>query len=398
MAVPNNLNDLNLPQISVQQEQEVNDLLQTLNSSINAFTDTGQYPLSALIHVAVRIIDRYDYLAASPVPLFHPVSKKPANPRSATAETALLARRYLWAFVLVSREPVHPSKGSARAAQRRFIVKEIFNKRNELWYQHLALGVLVEDTLAITKTPSVVGSNASAQGQKRRSESVKKKVRRRERYMCKLSGALESVESDASGQELDAEREAEDTNDEEMQDDVREEQFEQFDIDKEDDDDEEEDPEPAESDGFGMNVDIELKNNGRMPLEVTHGVPWNPRDEKKALVMMIRPEKREDALGYLKSINANTTGGTGESLEGRALLLSQPDCGVPDPDPYWFNLHRAIGDIYWMAGGAEPRGFEDEDDEEEILQKVSEDSVGLVMAKLSVFEMVQNHRNLLMVH
>ncbi|KAJ7578657.1 hypothetical protein C8J56DRAFT_1170406 [Mycena floridula] len=435
MAIPNNLNDLNLPQISVQQEQEVTVLLQALNSSTDPFTDTGQYPLPVLIHAAVQIIDQYDYLAPN--------------------STALVARRYLWAFVLVSREPVHPSKSSARAAQRRFIVKEIFNKRNELWYQHLALGVLVEDTLAITKTPSVVGSNASAQGQKRRSESVKKKVRRRERYMCKLSGALESVESDASGQELDAEREAEDTNDEEMQDDVREEQFEQFDIDKEDDDDDEEDPEPVESDGSGMDVDIELKNNVRMSLEVAHGVPWNPRDEvrfnssshsacrsciwqykvlvravfgitlrshpdlptnalylghifysifsqflisfqwskqKKALVMVIRPEKRERALEHLKGLIANITGQTSESLEGRALLPSQPDCGVPDPDPYWFNLHQAIGDIYWMAGGAEPRGFEDEDDKEEILQKVSEDSISLVMAKLSVFEMVQQRR------
>ncbi|KAJ7581336.1 hypothetical protein C8J56DRAFT_262670 [Mycena floridula] len=389
------MDELQLPPITPAERVQLDNLRHDLQSSAAAFVDNASVSLSILIHLAICIIHAYDYEAEDAIQLFYPVQGTPARLKAADTSSATAVKQYLSAFVLVSREPLHESIAEAQAVQRGFIIRDILNKRSSLFRQHLKLKEIIEDTRSSTKKRSPTPATNSAEIRSPDS-SVGTNVRRRDRNICKISGTLELSESGTRAK-----------------------------------------PRPdsilqaADIQEFGLVGDVE------MSLEVVHGIPWNPRPgfsamiqsvfgvsvdnsecpenaillaqhlhsvfarflisfqwskEKGNLVMAIRPEKRELALRSLRACYSNVTGEPFHSLEGRCLLPSRPECHVAEPNRTWFDLHRVIGDVFWMTGGAEPRGFTD-DEEENVSKILSPDNVRLVMAKMDVFALGQRHQS-----
>ncbi|KAJ7814138.1 hypothetical protein B0H14DRAFT_3149530 [Mycena olivaceomarginata] len=52
---------------------------------------------------------------------------------------------------------------------------------------------------------------------------------------------------------------------------------------------------------------------------------------------------------------------------------------IADIDPKYFILHKFVGDIVWMCGGAEPVSDDEEDDEEDM---VADTNIGILLEKL----------------
>ncbi|KAJ6513146.1 hypothetical protein C8R45DRAFT_335918 [Mycena sanguinolenta] len=66
-------------------------------------------------------------------------------------------------------------------------------------------------------------------------------------------------------------------------------------------------------------------------------------------------------------------------------LRPRSDTGIADMDPKYFTLHKYIGDIVWMAGGADP--VSDEEDEEEAQKVLSGRSLDVFIERLRCPEM-----------
>jgi hypothetical protein len=56
------------------------------------------------------------------------------------------------------------------------------------------------------------------------------------------------------------------------------------------------------------------------------------------------------------------------------------DTTITDIDPKYFILHKFVGDIVWMCGGAEPVSDDEEDDDEDMV--VSDINLGILLEKL----------------
>ncbi|KAJ7109801.1 hypothetical protein C8R44DRAFT_800588 [Mycena epipterygia] len=74
------------------------------------------------------------------------------------------------------------------------------------------------------------------------------------------------------------------------------------------------------------------------------------------------------------------------------VLIDQPlqprhDDKINDIDPKYFVLHKFIGDIVWMYGGAEPISKDEEDDDDEEMCCVTEDNVDVLMDRLNAPDM-----------
>lgn len=70
------------------------------------------------------------------------------------------------------------------------------------------------------------------------------------------------------------------------------------------------------------------------------------------------------------------------------VLIDQPlqrrhDDTINDIDPKFFMLHKFIGDIVWMCGGAEPISDDEEDDEAEEMRYITEDNLDVLVDKLN---------------
>ncbi|KAF8068836.1 hypothetical protein FPV67DRAFT_1489902 [Lyophyllum atratum] len=344
--------------------------------------DTSQFSLPALIHAAIQLIHSHDYTGEGPVRLSHPVSSKELVPITADAAETTMAKKYLSAFVLVSRGLLHENVLDAQTAQRRFIENTIFKCRHQLYRLFRNLYTIVEDTRADSKA-GTLSTPASRKSTPKSSRTVKEKVHERDQYLCKMSGALKR-------------------------------EFKHL---------------PREN--------VNLLSGICWDLEVTHGAPPHPRENYQAqiealfgvrlptsgpdcvenalllhaglrslfcrfsigfrradpvslLVLTLRDGElpKQEALDQLLGMNTNVTQRTGDSLEGRPLLPSSPDCGVADPDPFWFHLHWVVGDIFWMTDGAEPRGFGvgDEDEEGARARVLNDETIHDLLERISVLE------------
>ncbi|KAJ6624477.1 hypothetical protein B0H10DRAFT_2006134 [Mycena sp. CBHHK59/15] len=67
-------------------------------------------------------------------------------------------------------------------------------------------------------------------------------------------------------------------------------------------------------------------------------------------------------------------------------LRPRHDTSIADLDPKYFIVHKYIGDIVWMSGGAEPVSDEEEDDDKDV-KVLSDTNIGAVIEKLHSPEM-----------
>ncbi|KAG6916877.1 hypothetical protein DXG01_004786 [Tephrocybe rancida] len=291
--------------------------------------------LPVLIHLAFFTIDNYNYTDNAPVPVYRPRKATPATPRESTPEEIGYSKKFLKACVLVPRATVIRNTNLDSqaawliAAQRRFIQELLAEAKSKHLFEHYLIfnhslrtaslsRALFMPSRAQTKTASPAVT-IGAGGHVNRSPSVRMKVADRDQHCCKISGTL-------------------DMND---------------------------------SDGDIIVRPPGVVGNTRGPLEeVAHGIPWLPRtnsDDDATMVMRIRESRRTLAMEVLGSllVNVDIPERQGTHLDGQALLLDCPNSPVPTLDPAWFHLHWWLGDILYMAGGAEPRDFEEDDDSDE---------------------------------
>ncbi|KAJ7575393.1 hypothetical protein C8J56DRAFT_901283 [Mycena floridula] len=312
-------------------------VLRLLNSSSRIETD--DIPLAIVIHAAVKIIDVHDY----------------------TTEIG-----------------VNPS--DAEKAQRNFISEVIFERRDRLWYLHLILFTIIHDTTdrydgssfhREDSESTIPGFSDSEDSEEEKSlnSDLRKQVWQRD-IICKASGQIDW-----------------------------------------------DDPEEH------LSIDLVERCIGR--LEIAHGIPWNPSPTYKILIKTVfgidlpaDPNRPENALllssllhevfnrflisfqwseehktraradRTLLGIMDNVTGKRATSMDSRPLFYHH-GCEISEPDRFWFDLRHLIGTVFWMADGAIPRGFRRDnlDDPGEFSMTLSDENIGLLMAKVDLFGM-----------
>ncbi|KAE9404577.1 hypothetical protein BT96DRAFT_916689, partial [Gymnopus androsaceus JB14] len=76
----------------------------------------------------------------------------------------------------------------------------------------------------------------------------------------------------------------------------------------------------------------------------------------------------------------------GQICSGPGVLIDRPlrlrqNANIPDIEKKYFILHKFIGDISWICGGAEPQS-DDEDDEKETTKVLNDDNFDIFVQKL----------------